>query len=422
MFAAVASVEQPGRTKDDLRGTKLIIGYAAVAVFLLVSVALSVTQRPGRGSATGDRRLLHVGLPLSRRALHACPVGPVRGCQRGRRRQAAPRGRPADRNRRLCRRRLRGGRLRGLRQGAGHEALRHGRRGVGDCDLRGGAARAGHVGQAGEEAERRGDVRPVDARDRRGDPGCAPRRLVDREIPSAARHGRGAGGHPARADAARSGLARGQGLPLPAGYRAALIRGRPDRPRFLPLPGRDGARPEDPARPDRAGGVHLECERRAPDGARLPRRAADLRTALARRGLPALRALHGRRDVGHGLPGARPDPDRAADAEATCRGTRDGGRRDRRRDSVVPAGARGRHREQRGLIARAPGRRACRPVHGGDAAGRPAAPRSPLESLRRGGPGADALARRHLRRCAAVGVRRPADRDRGDLRVRSSWV
>ena len=44
MFAAVASVEQPGKTKDDLRGTRLIVGYGAVAVFLIVAMALSVTQ------------------------------------------------------------------------------------------------------------------------------------------------------------------------------------------------------------------------------------------------------------------------------------------------------------------------------------------------------------------------------------------
>ena len=45
--------------------------------------------------------------------------------------------------------------------------------------------------------------------------------------------------------------------------------------------------PRDPARAHRPGGVHLEHERRVPDGARLPRRAADLRAARARRRLPA---------------------------------------------------------------------------------------------------------------------------------------
>ena len=102
---------------------------------------------------------------------------------------------------------------------------------------------------------------------------------------------------------------------------------RPDRPRLLPLPRRHGARPEDPARPDRPGGVHLERERRVPARARLPRRAAGLRAALARRALPALRALHGRRDVRDRLPRARADPDRAADAETAGRSAVDGGRR-----------------------------------------------------------------------------------------------
>ena len=78
------------------------------------------------------------------------------------------------------------------------------------------------------------------------------------------------------------------------------------------------------------------------------------------RALPALRALHGRRDVRDRLPRARADPDRAADAEAAGRRAVDGGRRDRRRDGVVPARARGGDRRQRRPVARAPGRRAGR--------------------------------------------------------------
>ena len=68
--------------------------------------------------------------------------------------------------------------------------------------------------------------------------------------------------------------------------------------------------------------------------------------------LPAVRALHGRRDVRHRLPGARPDPDRAADAQAPGRGALDGGRRDRRRHRVVPARARDGRRGHRELLAR----------------------------------------------------------------------
>ena len=61
----------------------------------------------------------------------------------------------------------------------------------------------------------------------------------------------------------------------------------------------------------------------------------DLQAAVAGRSLPPVRPLHGRCDVGHGFPGARPHPDRAAHAETTCRRALDGGSRDRRRHGLV---------------------------------------------------------------------------------------
>jgi Kef-type K+ transport system membrane component KefB len=42
MFGRVGTMEQAGMTTEDLRGRKLLIGYAVVALFLLVSVAVSI--------------------------------------------------------------------------------------------------------------------------------------------------------------------------------------------------------------------------------------------------------------------------------------------------------------------------------------------------------------------------------------------
>ena len=144
---------------------------------------------------------------------------------------------------------------------------------------------------------------------------------------------------------------------FPADIVPLLIGRCPDRPRLLPVPGRDGDRPAASCAADRPGGVPLQHQRRVPARARLPRRDPDLPAAGARRSLPAVRALHGRRDVDHGVPGARADPDRAAHAQAPGRRARDGGRGGRRRHRVGAARAGDRGRRHRQGDARAPGDR-----------------------------------------------------------------
>ena len=196
-----------------------------------------------------------------------------------------------------------------------------------------------------------------------------------------------------------------------------LVGGGPDRPGLLPLPRRHGARSADPPRADRPGGVHLEHERRVPDGARLPGRNPHLQAAVARRSLPPVRPLHGRCDVGHRLPGARPHPDRAAHAETTCRRALDGGSRDRRRHRLVSPRARHGGRRHRQLVTRRAGDHpGCR-LHRGDAPDRPPVAGPAVEGLRRGGRGHDPLARHDFRGRPALGLRGTADRDRRDLRL-----
>ena len=91
---------------------------------------------------------------------------------------------------------------------------------------------------------------------------------------------------------------------------------------------------------DQPGGGDLEHERRAADDARDRGRAPALPLFGPDKKFVAVRAVHGRRDVDHRLPGARADPGRAADAEA-ARGRADAGlRRVRRRDGLVPDRAR----------------------------------------------------------------------------------
>ena len=89
MFAAVASSD------DRLGGTRLIVGYVAVALFLRRGGRGVRLGRPGRARATRDRGLLQSDSDVSRRALQPRPVGPVRRRRRRRRRQAAPPRRPS---------------------------------------------------------------------------------------------------------------------------------------------------------------------------------------------------------------------------------------------------------------------------------------------------------------------------------------
>ena len=98
-----------------------------------------------------------------------------------------------------------------------------------------------------------------------------------------------------------------------------------------------------------AGGGDLEHQRRAADDARHRRRAADLQAGRPRQEVRRVRAVHGRGDVDHRVPGARPHPRRAADAQAARGRAHARLRGDRRRDRVVPDRARdgGRGRRRR---------------------------------------------------------------------------
>ena len=246
-------------------GTRLIVGYVAVAALPRRRGRGVDLGRPGRGGATRDRRLLHVGLRLSRRALQARPVGPVRRRQRRRRRQAAPPRRPADRHRRLRRR-------------------RHAQTSTSRSPAKGlGARLAGTVGEEQvtatfvEELPEPGtSAKPAEKRS--GEETFGRLMLAIAAVILAARL---VGSLIARLGQPRvmgevlAGILLGptllgavwpeaQDYLFPPDIVPLLSGGRPDRARLLPLPRRDGARPEDPARADRPGGVHLERERRVP--------------------------------------------------------------------------------------------------------------------------------------------------------------
>ena len=137
---------------------------------------------------------------------------------------------------------------------------------------------------------------------------------------------------------------------FPTRHPAVARRGRQPRPGLLHVPRRPGARPGAAARAHRPGGRDLQRQRRAADDARHRRRPADLRAGRPRQGVRRVRAVHGRGDVDHRVPGARAHPGRAADAQAAGRRAHAGLRRDRRRHRVVPdrAGHRRRHRRRRG--------------------------------------------------------------------------
>ena len=134
----------------------------------------------------------------------------------------------------------------------------------------------------------------------------------------------------------------------------------------------------------RPGGRHLERERGAPDAARHRRGAADLRAGRPGQEVRRLRALHGRLDVDHRVPGARAHPRRAADAQAAGRRARARLRGDRRRDGLVPDRARDRGRG-RGLGHRGRWRRSRWPSSSRRHGLRdPAAPGAGLDGVRRG--------------------------------------
>ena len=168
-----------------------------------------------------------------------------------------------------------------------------------------------------------------------------------------------------------------------------LSAGGPDRPRLLPLPRRDGARPDAILR-ERIGQAAFISN----TSVAFPMALGFLvaipiyKLLVARRRLPPVRALHGRRDVGHRLPGARPHPDRAAHAETTRRRALDGGRRDRRRHRLVPARARDGGRRHRRGARRRSGRSSWPPSSRRRCCCRPPVAGPALEGLRRGGRGA----------------------------------
>ena len=227
MFAAVASMDSSARMPGkDIRGTQAdhwLRRRRRLPDRLDRTVDL---QGSGRARAARDRRLLHVGLRLPRQELQARPVGPVRRSQRRRHRQAAPQRRPADRRRRLRHRRHRGSRLRGLRHGRERRSSSGTVGGQPVTDDRSPSRCPSRARPPRSRAKRTGEetfgrlmlaiaavilaARLVGA-------------LIARLEP-AARDGRGARRHPARADAARRRLAGGQGLPLPAGHRPAARR------------------------------------------------------------------------------------------------------------------------------------------------------------------------------------------------------
>ena len=169
--------------------------------------------------------------------------------------------------------------------------------------------------------------------------------------------------------------------------------------------------------PDRPGRGDLERQRRAADGARHRGGAADLRAGRPRHEVRRVRALHGRGDVDHRLPGAGADPGRAADAQAAGRRARAGVRGDRRRDGVVPD--RAGHRGRGGRL----GQRGARddrardrllPGDGLRACGRCSPACRPPTTRPGRVPGG--LDRGDLRRRPAVRLRDRGDRHRADLR------
>ena len=154
-----------------------------------------------------------------------------------------------------------------------------------------------------------------------------------------------------------------------------------------------------------AGGGDLQRQRRAADDARHRRRAAALHAARPGQEVRRVRAVHGRVDVDHRVPGARAHPRRAAHAQAPGRGAGARVRGDRRRHGVVldRAGDRG-GRRRLGLGGRRDGRAGNRllPRHG---PARAPADRACVGRLRRGRSRAGRLGGDHLRRRADLGVR-----------------
>ena len=180
-FRAVATLDSPApaQQQGDLGGTKLIVGYAVVAVFLVVAIAVSVSIGRDERGAAGDRRLLR------RRELRRVSASASRSTSR-----ASSSTSTADAGGKL---RLRDDELTGdvdcvdggtgARRPRGH---RRGRRPRSSSGTVGGepvtATFAEELPEPGTsakprgEAQRRGDVRPADARDRRRHPRGAPRR------------------------------------------------------------------------------------------------------------------------------------------------------------------------------------------------------------------------------------------------------
>ena len=268
-----------------------------------------------------------------------------------------------------------------------------GRRGPGD---RGEAARGGQPLR--RLLHRRGgrDARRAAVRD------------AGRAARPAARDGRGARRHRARARRSSARSAGPRDGPLPERHHPVHRRGRPARADLLHVPDRPRGRPEPDQGPGRTGRRDLERERRAADDARHRRRAAGLRAGRAGQEVRRLRALHGRLDVDHGLPGARAHPGRAADAQAPGRRARARLRGRGRRDGLVPD--RARH-------ARSPWRARAREVvetiaPGGrllprDGLRGPAAPGARLDRLRRGRPRAGRLGRARSSRACCCPPTRP---------------
>ncbi len=234
--------------KTEMSFGRLVVGYGIVTVVPgRRDRDLDHARQRARACARDRGQLRRRGQPVPRRRVRARAVGRVRQPRRERqhRREAPARRQRADRRRHVRR-----------RHHAGRDAHGHGRRRERPPHrARSATSRSpprwaselpepGAIVQAAGEALGRGDVRPADAGDRGRDPRGARDGAPARAAGPAAGDGRGARRDPARADAARRDRARGQGLPLPAGHRPADRRRRPDRAGVLPLPRRDGARPE----------------------------------------------------------------------------------------------------------------------------------------------------------------------------------